>query len=112
MSNQEDPKPKEQPRKATSGTRHGNGAGHGGPAQGPGAWGKAVGLGWGGPKASDRPQPMNAEERAALRHELISIYLAIARDPEAHGALRMAAAEHLLSRLDNPFDRTFGGYSH
>lgn len=95
----------EKKRLPTSGTRKGTGAGHGGPAKGPGAWGAAVGMGWGGPsrRSGGALRPMTSDERARLRQELIKLYFEIARDPKQHPAMRMQAAQHLLERLDNPF---------
>jgi hypothetical protein len=104
----EDPRPKD-PRPKTT-TRRGNGAGHGGLARGAGLWGEANGRGWGGPSRASgqaRACPMTADERDSLRREMVGLYVEIARDPEQSAMVRMAAAEHLLERLDNPFDRSF-----
>ena len=92
----------EKKRPPTSGTRKGTGA-----AKGAGLWGRANGMGWGGPSrasGSARPDPLNDDERARLRAELLGIYLQVARDESQPPMLRMAAAEHLIKRLDNPFD--------
>ncbi len=86
--------------------RKGNGAGRGGPAKGAGFWGPANGMGWGGESRASgqaRAGRMTAEERASLREEMIDLYLAIIRDPAQTATIRMAAANHLLERLDNPF---------
>lgn len=106
MSDDDTAQPKK--RAPTSGTRHGTGAGHGGPATGAGAWGDAVGGGWGGDVQSrSSGTGLTREQRrardAAWRNEMIGIYLSIARDPAQHPALRLQAARHLLARLDNPF---------
>ncbi len=69
-------------------------------------FGRAVGMGCCG-EGKDGQQraarPITAEERASLRQELTGIYLAIARDPKQHPALRMQAANHLLERLENSY---------
>lgn len=104
----------ERRRAPTSGTRYGNGAGHGGPAKGAGVWGPANGMGWGGESRDSsraRPRPMTANERARLRREMVELYLALARDPAQPGLIRLQAAHHLIERIDNPFDdlEGFGG---
>lgn len=87
--------PKKRP--PTSGTRVGNGRG---------LWGAANGPGWGGESRASgqaRPRPMTPEERAGLRHEMIELYLEIARDAAQPALIRLSAAGKLLERLDDPF---------
>ena len=64
-------------------------------------------MGWGGESRASgkgRGRPMTGDERADLRQEMVEVYLAIARDSTQPSVVRMAAAGHLLERLDNPFD--------
>ena len=96
-----------QKRSATAGTRRGSGRGHGGPAKGQGIWGAANGMGWGGPSqggSQARARPMTTDERDRLRHEMVDLYLGIARDSTQSAMMRLQAARHLLERLDNLFD--------
>lgn len=90
--------------------RFGNGAGHGGPAKGPGQ-----GPGWGGPAkgtGSDAPkhEPFNGDfgqnvpgrwaANIASSQELQEFYTAMLRDEEQHGMTRIAAADRLYDRIE------------
>ena len=100
----------ESKRPPTSGTRHGNGAGVGGPANGPG---------WGGPAkgTSRKSQPpvleagpgrghfsiageARRERKERLAEEMCELYYTFAHDPKKPDMVRLSAATHLLNRID------------
>ncbi len=97
-------------RPPTSGTRHGNGSGVGGPANGPGWGGAARGSSTSQIKPMQGPGPgrghfsIAGEEKRERndRHaeEMRALYYEFAHDPEQPAMVRINAATHLLNRID------------
>lgn len=84
-------------RPPTSGTRKGNGAGWGGPAQGSGTGGEPVAFEAGNQAASGRQQPdLSKAERIARLQDNLE-HLALYGENEN---VRVSASNHLLNRLD------------
>jgi hypothetical protein len=48
--------------------------------------------------------------RARLREEMVGLYYEIATDADQPPMARLWAAQHLLERLDNNFDKLFGDW--
>ncbi len=87
-------------RPPTSGSRRGNGTGWGGPANG---------AGWGGPAKGAALYPSTGHSGRNLARRatndarvdvLCQIYYNVAWDLDAPTALRLAAATHLLNRIE------------
>ena len=99
-----DAKPKRAPTKTT---RHGKGAGHGGPASGmpkAGGWGgPAKGKGAAPFTSGDAVQVQGAHSHAkaiADREEVLALYTRVIRNDDEPSVTRMMAGDRLLDRIE------------